>query len=821
MQDRVFNAALAGLLHDVGKIVQRSRADPWKPAQGMDDEGQPVHATWSMEFIRNNVPESYRATARHGAYHHQPERSPAADKSLSTLVALADKLSAGERADPPEKAKTGRPPQQMVSIFDRVSLSGEEKTSKYHYLPLSPLELEDDVIFPIETPDQKGQTGAYDRLRGMLEQAVKQEVNDRQTYLERVLSAFQQCSWCVPSAYYHSLPDVSLYDHSRSTAALAVCLSELDPSRVERLLGAVRRNFSANLQEGDQELLDEPVALLVGGDISGIQKFIYTLSSKGAAKTLRGRSFYLQLLTEALLRYVLRELGLPCTNVIYSGGGHFYLLAPLSSAGKLQDISRKISSTLLEHHGVDLYLALAFAEVPASGFRLGEFPTYWSQMHAALIQVKQRRYSELGDEVYELVFKPQEHGGNRETTCSVCGKDSRSVAPLKDEDPGDKICALCGSFEKQIGKHLPNADFVVLGFGEPQPSKPGTALDVLSALGMSICFTRKNDLDVEMPDDVQDLQRAVVWALDDADKWPNVKDLPASHILRYTVNQVPQMNFDDLQKKSHGIPRLGVLRMDVDNLGEIFKNGFGKGERSIATLARLSTLSFQLSLFFDGWIKRLCEEQSKYIYAVYAGGDDVFLIGPWDQMPELACSISNQFAEYTAHNPNLLISGGMAFIRGKYPVYQAADDAGQALDKSKDKEGKNAFTFLDHTWKWDQFIQITEKFNRLLKIVQGKEEGGLGGTQSILQVLQNLAEMEADKAHRLKGRPVWGPWMWRGDYQLKRMTEQVKKKNPELANEIDYVLNELRPLYRDIPQWGVAARWVQLYVRKKSEKNNI
>ena len=31
----------------------------------------------------------------------------------------------------------------------------------------------------------------------------------------------QTYTWCIPSAYYQSVPDVSLYDHSRMTAALA------------------------------------------------------------------------------------------------------------------------------------------------------------------------------------------------------------------------------------------------------------------------------------------------------------------------------------------------------------------------------------------------------------------------------------------------------------------------------------------------------------------------------------------------------------------------------------------------------------------------
>jgi CRISPR-associated protein Cas10/Csm1 subtype III-A len=109
------------------------------------------------------------------------------------------------------------------------------------------------------------------------------------------------------------------------TAALAACLAEMDTNNLEALLASVRREFRGEASAQDVEVLNQPVALLVGGDISGIQKFIYTISSKGAARMLRGRSFYLQLLTEALLRYTLVELGLPYSNVIYSGGGHFYL----------------------------------------------------------------------------------------------------------------------------------------------------------------------------------------------------------------------------------------------------------------------------------------------------------------------------------------------------------------------------------------------------------------------------------------------------------------------------------------------------------------
>jgi CRISPR-associated protein, Csm1 family len=59
---------------------------------------------------------------------------------------------------------------------------------------------------------------------------------------------------------------------------------------------------------------------------------------EGAARTLRGRSFYVQLLTEGVADFILRRLGLPPTNLIYAGGGNFYLLAGVSQQERLKGV---------------------------------------------------------------------------------------------------------------------------------------------------------------------------------------------------------------------------------------------------------------------------------------------------------------------------------------------------------------------------------------------------------------------------------------------------------------------------------------------------
>ena len=831
-QNRVLFAALAGLLHDIGKFAQRADVGISRiwDAQAQQDYKY-KHALLTADFIDAYVPEAWRAEVKRLAANHHRPTSPA-----EQLIRLADQLSAGERSKGGEPGQDERAihPRQLRSIFCSLTTQdadGKDQTApETLYLPLKVLALKEGVIFPGKPDDEQEVWKAYGRLweafcgQAKTLKAAHQDGEHLEIYLESLLQLLQRYTWCIPSAYFKSIPDISLYDHGRMTAALAVCLANLPDGQTAGLLEALQKSSDDPIADPPDSPLATPLALLVGGDISGIQDFIYTLSSKGAAKTLRGRSFYLQLLTEAVLRFVLRSLGLTYTNVIYSGGGHFYLLAPLQAAEKLPDIQSQVTQKLLRHHDISLYLALGSASVPGGGFRPGLFPTHWSEMHAALGRAKQRRYTELDQAMYASIFQPPDQGGNPDDTCPICGGDGRKVHTWDAErEEQTKICLLCESFVDDLGGPLPTARFVALGFCKPVETKPNAAKEVLREFGMHIQLLKSADQAPNLPE----AEHVVLWALDDPpqEQWPAVGKTPAMHLLRYTVNTIPRdedgqpLTFDALQKRvSGGFKRLGVLRMDVDNLGNIFKSGLG----SNATLARLSTLSFQMALFFEGWVKRLCEAQAYQglIYAVYAGGDDVFLIGPWDRMPELAQEINTGFAAYTAGHPGLHLSAGMAFMGGKYPIYQAADDAGEMLEKAKGLPGKNAFAFLGQPWSWASFKQVSDKHLRVHKLVSAKDsdEEALQGPQAIIQVLRQLAEDEADQA-KVQQRPVWGPWMWKGAYLLTRMAERYKETNKDLHKEILAIRDDLDANnYSEIPQWGAAARWTQLHVRKSGSR---
>jgi CRISPR-associated protein Csm1 len=171
-------------------------------------------------------------------------------------------------------------------------------------------------------------------------------------------------------------------------------------------------------------------------------------------------------------------------------------------------------------------------------------------------------------------------------------------------------------------------------------------------------------------------------------------------------------------------------------------------------------------------------------------------------------NIRDDFAKYTANHPDLHISAGLAFIGGKYPIYQAADDAEVILKSAKKNDGKNSFGFIGNAWTWVEFLEVRDKFERIVEIVSDKN-----GPHAIIQTLRELAEM---KLERQKGdKEIWGPWQWRGAYLLKRMEERAKD---ELAREIKSIRESLdKNGYADIKQWGAAARWAQLQTRTKKE----
>ena len=152
--------------------------------------------------------------------------------------------------------------------------------------------------------------------------------------------------------------------------------------------------------------------------------------------------------------------------------------------------------------------------------------------------------------------------------------------------------------------------------------------------------------------------------------------------------------------KCEGTEALGILKADIDNLGILM--GCGLTDERF-TLSRLATLSRQLNNFFTVYLPLVLKNEFKEVYTVFAGGDDVFLIGPWNSMAKLALYLRKQFAEYVCENDELSFSAGISVQKSHVPVDKLAEAAEEALESAKGMDNKNAVSMFGSTVSWEEF----------------------------------------------------------------------------------------------------------------------
>ncbi len=800
MDEKVLNAALAGLLHDVGKFSQRAGVglfETWND-QAQKDYGY-QHALGSYGFMSQHIPEAWRAGLSGIAYHHRPK------EQHDYWTQVADWLSSAER----EEDEDSRVP-RMQSVFSR--LSGH--TAPVQYLPLKRLNPANRAnLFP-QTLDNNEWKAASAQEYAELWQAFESEckqclpatMTDPVAYLETVFALLQEFAWCVPSAYWHSVPDVSLFDHLRTTAAIAACLAT-DNRSVE---------WCKNVKQSQ-----DPVCYLVGGDLSGLQTFIYTLASSGAAKSLRARSFYVQLISEALALAILRDLDLPLTNLLYVGGGGFQLFAPMKAKELLPGIVRDLVDRLLETHQGGLGLTVKWHPLAYGDF--DDFGKARDELGRQINRAKRQPFAAASpDKLLAAIGEPLSEGGDPLAFCHVTGEDGDTVAKDKDgEYKSEFILSL-----EELGRVLPRASHVAFApIAEQNPARAVDWRQALRAFGMEAQIVTESAAE---PIALRNGEFVRVWRLEATPK-PNesewLKPLGPAQVISYRpfAQLTPlgkdgnPLTFDELaHPKNGGFKRWGVLRLDVDNLGNLFKSGFGDK----ASLSRIASLSFALRLFFEGWLPELArydpdkpavsEDLSRYLYVQYSGGDDVFVVGAWDALPEFARRIRVSFGEYAAGNPALTLSGGMTIVDAGFPLYQAAQQAGDAEDAAKSVPDKDAFTFMDHPLKWGELRTAQAQAYRLMDSINAKYLPH-SALQTLLALQARIQQAGRQARKDGKTKPMYGPWMWMAAYQLTRLIQQIKD------NDTKQHIRELQQKFlapgADSVTIGLAARWAQYLTR--------
>ena len=267
--------------------------------------------------------------------------------------------------------------------------------------------------------------------------------------------------------------------------------------------------------------------------------------------------------------------------------------------------------------------------------------------------------------------------------------------------------------------------------------------------------------------------------------------------------------------------RLGILRMDVDSLGQMFIKGF---QGQPLTFSRYSALSRSLDFFFKGYLNTIWNSSEAFkqnTYILYAGGDDLFMVGKWDVLIALAHRIHQDFKEWICGNPHLSLSGGMVMVTGKFPIAKAAAEAEVAEKKAKSHTvgtlEKNSITFLGYPLHWEKEYPTVEMLkNELLNMLNPD-------TQNVPRSLLNrIHTFHALKAKQRKNN-LTESWRWQLAYDLSRFRKELPKRAEAAKRQLeqweiqiftnDWPGNAQNSQYEFLDLLHIAARWAALVLR--------
>jgi len=774
------SVVLAALLHDIGKFLQRGNAE----YQGTHENASGMFFEKFEPKLKNNNLYDLELVKFLAKYHNPKIKKELVLKDdycknksegekekiwkFVTLTRDADSYSCKEREiKQPKRKGHGREVAPLDSIFSQIIL---EKKNNHQQIKK-------------ETKSQPGyyryRINLINPLSSFPEKMTALEKNEIPNHVKTFednlpdfsklttfgsaltlwLSLLEQYTWCIPSDARYEKSDVSLFDHLRSTSAIAACLFK------RRILP---------ISKGGKTLKKKNEFILIGGDFSGIQNYIYDITNKGsggAAKRLRARSFFITAFVETTIHKILHRLDLPLTCNLFSAGGKFLLLAPnindprINEVEKnLENLRREINEEILRTFFNQFTFTLSW--IPIKGFK-EKFKIYnfFKTADDIFYELEKEKFKKSKSvliskgkwdiEKFKATEIYKEYKGRED--CRICGK---GPAIYQDEDI--KTCFICKRDKFVIGEVLPKTKYI--GFGKGHLPDKESQKDLIHIFHRA--KEREEDFDYYIKlltgKEISDKEFYLIYNIMTEKERGKVSEKEVS-LRKYLANYVPKKNgdiesFEEIAKYSlwedknrdekKGSELLGILKADFDNLGLIFSKGFEipreeekkLPDRDRKTMSRYLTLSRMIDLFFSGWMREVMEKNDKEklissfskfedienkerlesylnrkeinfskIYTVYSGGDDLVLVGPWETMIIFSLFLNTEFRRFTCNNDDITLSAGLAVVKPKHPIAAGIREANELLEKSK-RKGKNRITLFGTTVEWKQFPELIEFF---------------------------------------------------------------------------------------------------------------
>jgi CRISPR-associated protein Csm1 len=665
--EKMEKLALAAFLHDIGKFAQRAEAykffelDDFEKSFAICDKNKCsyYHAAFTARVLTEMGLDGIENLVVLASSHHKKNLN-----KEENIIKLADKYSSAERK---ESESSDFKKTNLFSIFSEVGLCS---LANEYYFDIQ--KFDENIAYPTTNKTSKNNVVKYKKLYDKFKKDAKSleldfEKKTTQSFLN-LKSLLEKYTTFIPSSSYKSYPDVSLFDHLLSTAAIASAI----------YLGNEKKFF------------------LIQGDFSSIQNFIFSKygeSNKYLAKILRAKSLFVTLATEMIALKVCRELGLTPLSIVMNAGGKFTIIAPKIDEKKLNEIlnniKREINKEFLKINFLQTHFILDYVEEEFKNLSFGNASKVMEKMAKKFEASKLKFDEEI--EVFESYIDEL----SKKEKCSICG-----IVPTDEEIEEDVyVCKFCKKF-KDLGQKLPKVKYIKLDLNKGI-FEGIDLVDEIEEESENIIYYSMNENDNFA---IKRVANYVPIIEEKKKVYELIKDKSDSNI--GDIKSFYHIAVDGLEEKEDGFygrKYLAILKADVDNLGQVFIYGFKKIKKSNdifpikyvsqiknydeivdeATFSRVVSLSRFMDFYFTTILKKKIKEKYKNIYTVFAGGDDLFLIGHYKDIINLHKEFLEDFKKYT-QNKDLHLSYAIRFTSPDVPLNQMAEFAESDLEEAKE-----------------------------------------------------------------------------------------------------------------------------------------
>ena len=751
--------SLLALLHDIGKFAQRADITLTKNTKLYNY----THAAYTAEVLDKykNIFKLNDEEIDYAAMHHNLKENM---EDEYWIIASADRLASGFEREHFEEYNTSDFPnfksQPLQSIFD------ENKT--YKIAKLSP-----ENIF------SSTEKGNYKKL---WEEFIKdlKEIKNIQAidYLYRKYTTF------IPSSTSFKLKNFSpvkanipLYDHSKTTAVFA--------SVIKKLVENGDKSVINYYKYGRLEDYEKNNFLIIAGDFFGIQNFIFDrIKSKYASKMLRARSAYVEILTKIAAYYIVNRLNLSEFSIISCAAGKFEILAPnLESIKKeLQEIKKEFDEYFYNYFFGVTGIGLVEVECGIKDFiRVEEgeeipYKNLRKRIADEIELMKMNKFSNVNSFMLDY-----DSDINNQNLCEFCEIRKGN----KDNNSEYVICDVCKRY-KEIGEKLTKKEFLSLHI------RP-------SFKDCEISFDKSGDYVFDISKDEQ-FRGYEKWEIS---SYVATKD-SLNELEKNLVESENILTFEDLarlsviegiedSKRKRGVEAIGVFKGDVDFMGN-FIQGLSETAKKINITASFSKYNFfsrLMNYFFSVYGPYLMDKKYKKIYTIFAGGDDIYIVGSWDEVINFIKEFRNDFIRFCENQMKL--SGGFVLTKPNKPinfisrVVEDAEKEAKDYKKSQNylEKEKNALCAFNEIVSFDDYVK--SEIDELLESYKDYL------TTSFLYRLLDFIEMSKN----ISIEPLNSMWISKFEYAFRRnLEEKYKEDLSGLKNRLKVLIDEKPELFK-------------------------